>query len=81
MAGVRKNKMSNFIRENILKLFYILFITDIIIGALLFIFINHLFGIVVAFTLIVINFISFIVIKKIIKVQQNQKDIKNKYVC
>ena len=81
MAGVRKNKMSNFIKENILKLFYILFITDIIIGALLFIFINHLFGIVVAFTLIVINFISFIVIKKIIKVQQNQKDIKNKYVC
>ncbi len=81
MAGVRKNKMSNFIKENILKLFYVLFITDIIIGALLFIFINHLFGIVVAFTLIVINFISFIVIKKIIKVQQNQKDIKNKYVC
>ena len=73
--------MSNFIKENILKLFYVLFITDIIIGALLFIFINHLFGIVVAFTLIVINFISFIVIKKIIKVQQNQKDIKNKYVC
>ena len=81
MAGVRKNKMSNFIKENILKLFYVLFITDIIIGALLFIFINHLFGIVGAFTLIVINFISFIVIKKIIKVQQNQKDIKNKYVC
>ncbi len=81
MAGVRKNKMSNFIKENILKLFYVLFITDIIIGIILFIFINHLFGIVVAFTLIVINFISFIVIKKIIKVQQNQKDIKNKYVC
>jgi hypothetical protein len=73
--------MSNFIKENILKLFYVLFITDIIIGIILFIFINHLFGIVVAFTLIVINFISFIVIKKIIKVQQNQKDIKNKYVC
>ena len=80
MAVVRKNKMSNFIKENILKLFYVLFITDIIIGTLLFIFINHLFGIVVAFTLIFINFISFIVIKKIIKVQQNQKDIKNKYV-
>ncbi len=68
--------MNNFINENILKLFYVLFLVDIVVGILLFVFVSHLLGIITVFTLLFINFVTFVVIKKIIKVQQNQKDIK-----
>ena len=66
--------------ENILKIFYFLFGIDIFIGIILFIFVNCLMALIVTFTLLFINFITFIIIKKIIKIQQNQKDTKNKYV-
>ena len=66
--------------ENILKLFYVLFAIDILIGIILFIFVNYFIALITAFTLLFINFISFVVIKKMLKVQQKQKDTKNKYV-
>jgi membrane protein YdbS with pleckstrin-like domain len=67
--------------ENILKIFYFLFVIDILIGIILFIFVNWFFAIVTAFTLLFINFITFVVIKKMLKVQQKNKESSaNKYV-
>lgn len=64
----------------ILKSFYFLFAFDILIGIVLYIFVNHLFAIVTAFTLLFINIISFVVIKKIIKIKENKENTANKYV-
>lgn len=67
--------------ENILKIFYFLFAVDVLIGIILFIFVNWFIAVVTAFTLLFINYIGFTVIKKMLKVQQkNKKDTSDKYV-
>jgi len=67
--------------SNILKIFYFLFVIDVLIGIILFIFVNWFIAIITAFTLLFINFITFIVIKKMLKVQQkNKENSANKYV-
>ena len=67
--------------ENILKIFYFLFAVDILIGIILYIFVNWFIAVVTAFTLLFINYIGFAVIKKMLKVQQkNKENTANKYV-
>lgn len=67
--------------SNILKIFYFLFVIDVLIGIILFIFVNWFIAVITAFTLLFINFITFIVIKKMLKVQKkNKENSANKYV-
>ena len=54
--------------------FYCLFILDIVIGILLSIFFNVLFGTIVAFTLLFINIITFMVI---LKIEKKKKEFDN----
>lgn len=55
---------------NINKFFYILFAADIIIGILLSVFINLTAGIITSCVLLFINILTFVIIKKIQKVQK-----------
>ncbi|MDD2524018.1 MAG: hypothetical protein WCS83_01605 [Endomicrobiia bacterium] len=61
---------------NIKKLFYILFAADIIIGIILSLLLNLIIGGVTSFVLLFINIITFIIIKKIQKVQRGNNGTK-----
>ncbi|MFA7074012.1 MAG: hypothetical protein WC234_02350 [Endomicrobiaceae bacterium] len=55
---------------NINKFFYILFASDIIVAAVLSVFLNLTAGIITACVLLFINILTFVIIKKIQKVQK-----------
>lgn len=61
---------------NIKKFFYILFVTDIIIGIILALSFNLIIGVITSFVLLFINIITFIIIKKIQKVQRGNNGTK-----
>lgn len=62
---------------NIEKFFYILFVIDLLVGLILYIFVNLFVSVITTFTLLFINVVTFIIIKKILKIQKEYNKTKN----
>ena len=60
--------------------FYFLFIIDIVIGIILSLFFNILFGIITAATLLFINIVTFVVILKLEKKKKETENMRNKII-
>jgi hypothetical protein len=63
--------------KNIKKIFYALFVLDILAGAAVWNFVSLSVGIITSSVLLFINLIAFAIIVKIIKVLENGKKQKN----